>query len=296
MKDLKKPQSKEKTIALGFTLGIHAVAVTGLLFLGMSKPVEPPKQIKMVLVTPEDLLPPDPVPLEQTDSTETAHEKLAEQVQQTAKPSVEPAPVIPVATPTPVTPVKPEPNLAAQQAKAAAEKEKLVEANKLKAQADAAEKAKADAAAKAKTDTANKAKADAAEKAKTDAANKAKADAAAKAQAAEDAKASAAKQAAEEAATKKAEAKKIASTAKRDFTNKVHRAWDVPSGSIGKTATARVTLSDSGAVQSVIVSSSDPDMKASVEAAVRAAAPYPMPSDPDARREARTFTSSFTAK
>ena len=53
MKDLKKPQSKEKTIALGFTLGIHAVAVTGLLFLGMSKPVEQPKKIKMVLVTPE---------------------------------------------------------------------------------------------------------------------------------------------------------------------------------------------------------------------------------------------------
>ena len=117
MKDLKKPQSKEKTIALGFTLGIHAVAMTGLLFLGMSKPVEPPKQIKMVLVTPEDLLPPDPVPLEQTDSTETAHEKLAEQVQQTAKPSVEPAPVIPVALPTPPTPApaKPDANKAAQE-------------------------------------------------------------------------------------------------------------------------------------------------------------------------------------
>jgi colicin import membrane protein len=45
----------------------------------------------------------------------------------------------------------------------------------------------------------------------------------------------------------------------------------------------------------VIVNSSDPDVKASVEAAVRAAAPYPMPDDPDARR-ARSFTSSFTAK
>ena len=95
---------------------------------------------------------------------------------------------------------------------------------------------------------------------------------------------------------KKAESKKIASTAKRDFENKVRRAWDIPSGSSGQKATARVTLSDSGAVQSVIVNASDPDMKASVEAAVRAAAPYPMPSDPDARREARTFTSSFTAK
>ena len=239
MNKLNKPQSKEKKIALGFTLGVHVVAMTGLLFLGMSKPVDPPKQIKMVLVNPEDLIPPEPTPLEQTDSAETALEKVAEQVQQTAQPSVEPAPVIPVAPPSPKN-----------------------------SQPDI-----------------NQAKADAAEKAKADAANRA-----------EEAKASAAKQAAEEAATKKAEAKKIASTAKRDFENKVKRAWDIPSGSSGQKATARVTLSDSGSVQSVIVNASDPDMKASVEAAVRAAAPYPMPSDPDARREARTFTSSFTAK
>lgn len=262
MKDFKKPPSKEKTIALGFTVAVHVVAITGLLFLGMSKPVEPPKQIKMVLITPEDLPPPEPVPLEQTDSAETAHEKVAEQVQQTAEPSVEPAPIIPVAPPSPITP-KPDTNKAVQEAKA-----------------EALRQAEQQAAAKA--DAANKAKADAAEKARADAA--------------EEAKASAAKQAAEEAATKKAEAKKIASTAKRDFENKVKRAWDIPNGSSGQKATARVTLSDSGAVQSVIVNSSDPDMKASVEAAVRAAAPYPMPSDPDVRREARTFTSSFTAK
>ena len=102
--------------------------------------------------------------------------------------------------------------------------------------------------------------------------------------------------AAEEAATKKAEAKKIASDAKRQFTERVTRAWNRPQDSTGKKATARVTLSDSGAVQSVVVNASDSDMKASIEAAVREAAPYPMPSDPDARREARTFTSSFTAK
>lgn len=289
MKDFKQPPSKEKTIALGFTVAVHVVAITGLLFLGMSKPVEPPKQIKMVLITPEDLPPPEPVPLEQTDSAETAHEKVAEQVQQTAEPSVEPAPIIPVAPPSPITPPKPDTNKAIQEAKAEALRQ---------AEQQAAEKAKTDAANKAKTDAVNKAKADAANKAKADAANKAKADAAekARADAAEEAKASAAKQAAEEAATKKVEAKKIASTAKRDFENKVKRAWDIPNGSSGQKATARVTLSDSGAVQSVIVNSSDPDMKASVEAAVRAAAPYPMPSDPDARREARTFTSSFTAK
>ncbi|SSR82790.1 group A colicins tolerance protein [Acinetobacter baumannii] len=55
-------------------------------------------------------------------------------------------------------------------------------------------------------------------------------------------------------------------------------------------------MSDSGTVLSVVVSSSNPDVKASVEAAIRSAAPYPMPSDPDARREARSFSSTFTAK
>ena len=97
----------------------------------------------------------------------------------------------------------------------------------------------------------------------------------------------------DEAEKKKAEAKKIASSAKRDFENKIKRAWDTPTGSSGKIATARVKLTDNGSVRSVIVNSSDPDMKASIEAAVRAAAPYPMPSDPDARREAQSFTSTF---
>lgn len=94
----------------------------------------------------------------------------------------------------------------------------------------------------------------------------------------------------------KTELKRIASTAKRDFTNKVRRAWDVPSGSTGKQATVRVILNDSGSIVSMIINSSDPEMKASVEAAVRAAAPYPMPSDPEARREARNFSATFTAR
>ncbi|WP_081408331.1 cell envelope integrity protein TolA, partial [Acinetobacter baylyi] len=118
----------------------------------------------------------------------------------------------------------------------------------------------------------------------------------AKAEQEAEAKASAAQKAEQEAAQKKAESRKIASSAKKDFEQKIYRAWNIPMGSTGKKATARVTLSDSGSVLSVVVNSSDPDVKASVEAAVRSAAPYPMPSDADARREARTFTSSFTAK
>ena len=94
MKKFQKPPSKETAIALGFTLGIHVVALTGLLFLGLSKVPEPPKQIKTVLVKPEDLPPPELKPLIESESTETADTKVAEKVQQTAEPVAD-APNIP---------------------------------------------------------------------------------------------------------------------------------------------------------------------------------------------------------
>ena len=324
MKNFQTPPFKQNAIALGFTFGVHVLAVVGLLYLGMSKPPKQPEPIKTILVKPQDL----PETLrEETEFSETAHENIAQEITQTAEPTAVPAPVIPVAPPksnpteqqnTRLAQEKAQADAAAKakaQADAAAKaKAQADAAAKAKAQADAAAKAKAqaDAAAKAKVqaDAAAKAKAqaDAKAKAQADAAAKAKAqaDAAAKAKAQADAeakeraeaeaKASAAKKAAQEAAEKKAEAKRIASTAKRDFENKVKRAWNPPASASGQKASARVTLSDSGAVLSVVVNASDPDMKASVEAAVRSAAPYPMPSDPDARREARIFTSSFTAQ
>ena len=344
MKHTPQPPSKQNAIALGFTIGVHVIAVVGLLYLGTSKPLEPPKTIKTVLIKPEDL---KPITREETEFTETASENLASEITQTALPVVDAAniPTPPVAPPPALAPEKPQVNQAkaAQEAKKAQEKAEQqaaeaakraeaaetakVEAAKAnaaaeKAQADAA-KAKADAKNKAEQETAKRAeldakqkadaaqkakldaqrKADAAEKTKADAAAKAKADAAAKAQAdteakaraAEEAKASAAKQAAQEAAQKKAEATRIASTAKRDFENKIRRSWDPPMGSTGKKATARIQLDDNGNVRSVVVTSSDPDVKASVEAAIRAAAPYPMPSDPDARQQAKSVTSTFTA-
>ncbi|RZG44578.1 hypothetical protein EXU28_14295 [Acinetobacter wuhouensis] len=95
---------------------------------------------------------------------------------------------------------------------------------------------------------------------------------------------------------KNTEALKIASSAKRDFENKVKRAWQVPINSSGQQATARVSLSENGSVATVSVNASDPDIKSSIERAIRAAAPYPMPSDPDARRQARSFSASFKVK
>jgi len=390
MKKFQEPPFKQNAIALGFTIGVHAIAIVGLLFLGLSKPPEEPKKLKTVLVRPEDL----PQPLTQVEQETTAENEAAEvQSPVVDKSLAENIPVIP--------PIPSAQQLAAEKLKKAeqAQQEKLAEQRrktdeatraqqveqqrklaevqaqkqradaeakrqaeskakteadakrkaernakaeaearqkaeqdaklrqqkaaenaklqaqqdakrkaeataKAKAEADAKRKADADAKAKADADAKRKAEANAKAKADADAKRKAEADAKAKveadakrkAEAEADAKAAAAKKAEQEAAQKKAESKKIASTAKRDFENKIKRAWNIPLSSSGQKATARVTLNDSGAVMSVIVNSSDPDMKASIEAAVRAAAPYPMPDDPDARREARSFTSSFTAK
>ena len=267
MKYSKNPPFKQNAVAIGFTLGVHLIAVVGFLYLGMSKPPVPPKQIKTVLVKPEDLPPPEPKVLEQTDSAETTHTNTAPEITQTAEPVETPAPQIPVTTPA-VTAAALNAQKAAQAAKAAAEAQE-------KAEKLAAEQAK--------------------QRAQANAAEKAKADAKAKAAAEEEARASSAKKAAEEAANKKAEAKKIASSAKRDFQKRIYSVWEVPPASRGQQATVRVTLSDSGAVLSVVATSNDPDLKASIEAAVRAAAPYPMPSDPDARREARSYTSVMNA-
>lgn len=92
---------------------------------------------------------------------------------------------------------------------------------------------------------------------------------------------------------KNTEALKIASSTKRDFQKKVKNSWHVPVNSSGQHATARVSLNEDGSVASVSVNASDPEVKASVERAVRDAAPYPMPFDPDARRQARSFSASF---
>ncbi|ENU27494.1 hypothetical protein F992_01331, partial [Acinetobacter modestus] len=165
--------------------------------------------------------------------------------------------------------------------------------SKDKAAADKAakDKAAADKAAK------DKAAADKAAKDKA-AADKAAKDKADTERAEADAKAAAAKKAEQEAAQKKADVKKIASTAKRDFTNKVSSAWKVPLDSRGKTVGVRFLLSDSGQVQSIVItrSSGDDELDASIKAAIQNAAPYPMPEDPDARRDAKNVTSNFTAK
>ncbi|ENV56901.1 hypothetical protein F951_02602, partial [Acinetobacter soli CIP 110264] len=185
MKNFQKPAFKERSIALGFTLGVHTLAIVGLLYLGLSKPPEPPKKITTVLVNPADLA----LPVQEADTTST---QVAQNIQSTQTPNQE-APIIPASPPEQS---QSEANAAAlAAATAAAKAQELTQAKKaedkaraeaqerLKAKAEAVEKTKADAAEKVKAEAAAKAKAEAAERAKADAAAKAKADAAQKAKA-----------------------------------------------------------------------------------------------------------------
>lgn len=165
--------------------------------------------------------------------------------------------------------------------------------NHAKRKADEQVRENAQAAAKAKADAAKKTKAYAATEAKAETDAKRKADLAPEIEAE---RSSAAQKANEAAAIKKAKAKKIASSAKRDFDNKIKNFWIIPENASGQKASARITLTDSGAVASFIVNSSNPEIKSSIEQAIRFAAPFTMPSDPDARHEARSFSSSFTVK
>ena len=375
MKKIEQPQSKQKAIALGFTVGVHVVAIVGLLFLGLSKPPEPPKQIKTILIKPEDLPPPDPKPLIKSDSTETADNHVAETIQQTAEPTPD-APDIPTTQPDQAqadlqkatndaqaaaaaqlaalaaTKAKNEAAEAARQKAAVAEKARLDAADKLKQAKNAAEKSKAEAEMKAATEKAAKEKANqvtkdaqakaardaqaakdkaakdaqakatrdaqaAKDKAAKDAQAKATRDAqAAKDKAAKDAQAkaerdaqnakdkaakeaaereSSAERAAQEAAKNKADAKKVAGNAVAAFKRKVESSWNPPDKP-GETASVSVILDNNGNVTNVSVNASDPAVKASAEKAVRAAAPYPMPDDPEARKQARSFKTLLRVK
>jgi colicin import membrane protein len=94
----------------------------------------------------------------------------------------------------------------------------------------------------------------------------------------------------------KAEIKKIALKAKQDFSDKILSVWRVPVGTSGEKVIARVKLTDHGSIESMTVKASDSDVKASIEKAIQDAEPFPMPSNPIARRDSKNFIVSFTVK
>ena len=83
---------------------------------------------------------------------------------------------------------------------------------------------------------------------------------------------------------------------KKEVEQKIIRAWDVPIGSSGQKAVARILLGENGEVTSLAVSTHDPDVKSSIEVAIRSAAPFDMPDDAEVRKMVRSFVINFTAR
>lgn len=327
---------QQQKVALALSVAVNALAVGILLAVGMSEPLKPPARIKAVLLNAEDVKALQNASETDLSNPNIAKEAQTRPsptpVISPAKPQVEPEPVTqpepqPTAKtepqkPAPSTPKKVSPSKATEQVDptlaARLRAEKAVRDAKLRAadnlKKEQAEKNKQKQAEQQAINDAKKLnnskpidskktdqKANDLKKAADDARKKAEAEAKAKAEAQrlkdlEEEATAVGKVAENNAAIRKGEIRNLVGNAKRDFENKIYRAWDIPFGSSGQKASARVTLSDSGQVTSVVVNASNPDVKASVEAAIRAAAPYPMPSDPDARKQARSFSSTFTAK
>ena len=111
-----------------------------------------------------------------------------------------------------------------------------------------------------------------------------------KAKAAADAKAKA------KADAEKTEAKHIAYSTKKEFENKIYNAWEKPKNSTGQTATIYITLNHIGNIVTLLINTSDPDMKASIEAAIRSATPFEMPSNTYVIHEVRYLKYIFTSE
>ena len=72
-------------------------------------------------------------------------------------------------------------------------------------------------------------------------------------------------------------------------------AWRKPAGCDGNSAKARISLTTSGQIASVVItkSSGNDDCDASIRAAIEQAAPYDMPDDPEARKLAQRLEPTF---
>ena len=106
-----------------------------------------------------------------------------------------------------------------------------------------------------------------------------------------------AKRAAEADIFRKSEAKKIASNTNRKIQQAILNNWQPPTNSTEQKARARITLTSSGSIQSILIlDPTNPVFKDSIEKAILSSAPFELPENPDARRQSRLITITFLSK
>lgn len=91
----------------------------------------------------------------------------------------------------------------------------------------------------------------------------------------------------------KAKAKKLAFSVKKEFAHKILRAWHIPTDATDQKANARIKLTQNGSIDSIVVNSAAPDVRASIEQAIYDSAPFTLPTQPEVRRDVRSFSVNF---
>ncbi|MDC5535655.1 TonB C-terminal domain-containing protein [Acinetobacter baumannii] len=84
---------------------------------------------------------------------------------------------------------------------------------------------------------------------------------------------------------------------KQQYQKKIFKIWNVPSSSVGMSASVKVFLSDTGEIEQIIfLDKEDQKFKSSIEKAIWRASPFVLPSNPEVRKQVRKFNIKFTAK
>lgn len=88
-----------------------------------------------------------------------------------------------------------------------------------------------------------------------------------------------------------------AETYKKQYQKKIYKIWDIPKSSTGMSASVKVFLTDSGEIEQIIfLDKEEQKFKTSIEKAIWRASPFALPSNPEARKQARKFNMKFQAK
>lgn len=84
---------------------------------------------------------------------------------------------------------------------------------------------------------------------------------------------------------------------KKQYQKKIYKIWDIPKSSTGMSASVKVFLTDSGEIEQIIfLDKEEQKFKTSIEKAIWRASPFVLPSNPEARKQARKFNMKFQAK
>ncbi|MBJ9938080.1 TonB C-terminal domain-containing protein [Acinetobacter pittii] len=93
---------------------------------------------------------------------------------------------------------------------------------------------------------------------------------------------------------------KIASEAekyKKQYQKKIYKLWEIPKSSTGMSASVKVFLTDTGEIEQIIfLDKEEQKFKTSIEKAIWRANPFDLPSNPEARKQARKFNIKFQVK